>query len=109
MFRSTTSEQYEHPADRFWRAFIATLQLFPPTTNLFGAVASAVLEPSQEFRAEPCSAGYLREQGVPVVGFSPIRNTPPLERAHDENLHVDVFLEGIRVCECALKELANLI
>ena len=106
IFRSTKSERL---ADRLYRALIAALERFPIETNSTGAVASAVLEPSQEIRAEPSDAGFLREQGVPVVGFSPIRRTPPLERSHDEYLHVDAFLEGIGVCECVLKELANLV
>ena len=56
-----------------------------------------------------CTDGrYLREAGVPVVGFSPMRRTPALLHCHDEYLPVDVFLEGIRVYERLLPALANL-
>ena len=51
---------------------------------------------------------YLREQGLPVIGFSPIRRSPILLHCHDEYLPVDVFLEGIRVYERLIPALANL-
>ena len=48
------------------------------------------------------------EASVPVLGFSPMRRKPVLLHCHDEYLPVDVFLEGIRVYERLLPELANL-
>lgn len=51
---------------------------------------------------------YLRESGYPVIGFSPMRNTPILLHDNDEFLSKDVFLEGVEVyCEL-IPALANL-
>ena len=51
---------------------------------------------------------HLREKGVPIVGISPLRNTPMLLHAHDEFLSVERFLEGLRVYELLIPSLANL-
>lgn len=51
---------------------------------------------------------YLREIGIPVLGFSPIRKQPILLHDHDERLHKDVFLEGIDVYVKLVAALANM-
>ncbi|CAF1037061.1 unnamed protein product [Adineta ricciae] len=48
---------------------------------------------------------YLRDCGYPVIGFSPMINTPVLLHDHNEYLHQDVFLRGI---EIYVKLIANL-
>ena len=50
---------------------------------------------------------HLREMGVPVVGFSPIRRTPLLSHANDEYLSLDVFLEGLQQMQRVVEALAN--
>ncbi|KAJ8920152.1 hypothetical protein NQ315_011812 [Exocentrus adspersus] len=40
---------------------------------------------------------YLREKGVPALGFSPISKTPILLHANDEYLGVSTFLKGIDI------------
>ncbi|KAK6640101.1 hypothetical protein RUM43_008378 [Polyplax serrata] len=50
---------------------------------------------------------YCREVGIPVIGFSPIINTPVLLHAHDEFLNKDVFLSGIEVYERVIPAVAN--
>ncbi|CAM9877235.1 unnamed protein product [Choristocarpus tenellus] len=42
---------------------------------------------------------FLRELGVPAVGFSPIRNTPILLHDHNEYIEKTVFNDGIQVYE----------
>lgn len=42
-------------------------------------------------------ARHLRRIGVPVLGFTAIRNTPILAHAHDEYIPEKIFLEGIEV------------
>jgi aminoacylase len=39
----------------------------------------------------------IREIGIPVIGFSPINNTPILLHDHDEYLGVETFLKGIEI------------
>ncbi|XP_017778468.1 PREDICTED: aminoacylase-1-like [Nicrophorus vespilloides] len=40
---------------------------------------------------------YLRQLGIPALGFSPINNTPVLLHDDDEYLNADVFLKGIEI------------
>ena len=40
---------------------------------------------------------YLRNNGYPAIGFSPMINTPVLLHDHNEYLHKDVFLRGIEI------------
>lgn len=50
---------------------------------------------------------YVREVGIPALGFSPIVNTPVLLHDHDEFLNEKVFLEGIKIYEELLQAVAN--
>ncbi|XP_059487920.1 aminoacylase-1-like [Neocloeon triangulifer] len=50
---------------------------------------------------------YVREVGIPALGFSPIVNTPVLLHDHDEFLNEKVFLHGIKIYEELLKAVAN--
>ncbi|KAI8044289.1 aminoacylase-1-like isoform X2 [Drosophila gunungcola] len=40
---------------------------------------------------------YVRQMGIPALGFSPINNTPVLLHNHDEYLRADTYLHGIQV------------
>lgn len=40
---------------------------------------------------------YLRDEGFPAIGFSPMIHTPVLLHDHNEYLHQDVFLHGIEI------------
>ncbi|KRX95140.1 Aminoacylase-1, partial [Trichinella pseudospiralis] len=44
---------------------------------------------------------------IPAYGFSPIIKTPVLLHDNDERLNKDVYLEGIRIYEQLIEELAN--
>lgn len=46
--------------------------------------------------------------GVPVIGFSPMNNTPVLLHANDEFLNKDIFLRGIQIYEQIIPAVANL-
>ncbi|CAH0626770.1 unnamed protein product [Chrysodeixis includens] len=50
---------------------------------------------------------YLRHQGIPMINFAPIMNSKLLVHAHDETIHVDVFLRGIDVMTDVVKALGN--
>ncbi|XP_045474119.1 aminoacylase-1-like [Harmonia axyridis] len=51
---------------------------------------------------------YLREIGIPAIGFSPINNTPVLLHDNDEFIGVDTFLKGIDIYCKIISKLANL-
>ncbi|XP_015601139.1 aminoacylase-1 [Cephus cinctus] len=40
---------------------------------------------------------YIRDVGIPAIGFSPMNNTTILLHDHDEHLNKDVFLRGIEI------------
>lgn len=50
---------------------------------------------------------YLRAEGVPALGFSPMNRTPILLHDHDERLHENVFLQGIDIYMQLLTALAS--
>ncbi|XP_041458481.1 aminoacylase-1-like isoform X2 [Lytechinus variegatus] len=50
---------------------------------------------------------YIRALGIPVLGFSPINNTPILLHDHNEFLNEDVFLRGIDIYESIIAAIAN--
>ncbi|CAM9295733.1 unnamed protein product [Ectocarpus sp. 12 AP-2014] len=50
---------------------------------------------------------YLRELGIPALGFSPMRNTPILLHDHNEYIAQDVFMDGIEVYERLITALAS--
>jgi len=50
---------------------------------------------------------YLREVGIPAIGFSPMNNTPILLHDHDEFLNETVFLRGIDIFEDIIANIAD--
>ncbi|CAF0741611.1 unnamed protein product [Adineta steineri] len=50
---------------------------------------------------------YLRGEGYPAIGFSPMINTPILLHDHNEYLHKDVFLHGIEIYVKLIENLTN--
>ena len=66
--------------------------------------------PAKDIEPEIFPAGtdsrFIRELGIPALGFSPMRKTPVLLHDHDEFLHKDIFLEGIAVYEKLIPALA---
>jgi aminoacylase len=48
---------------------------------------------------------FLRQVGIPALGFSPMRQTPVLLHEHNEYLTRNVFLEGCNVYEKLLPSL----
>merc|ERR1711892_1633441 len=50
---------------------------------------------------------YLRELGIPAIGFSPMNNTPILLHDHNEFLNETVFLKGIDIFEDIIENVAN--
>lgn len=60
-----------------------------------------------EMLASTTDARFMRSLGIPVFGFSPMKNTPILLHDHNEFLKDTVYLEGITVYECIIKSLSS--
>ena len=52
-------------------------------------------------------SAYLREIGIPAIGFSPMPNTPVLLHDHNEFLNEDIFLRGIDIFEDIIENVAS--
>jgi aminoacylase len=50
---------------------------------------------------------YLREVGIPAIGFSPMPHTPTLLHDHNEFLNEATFLRGIDVFVDLIANLAD--
>ena len=50
---------------------------------------------------------YLRQIGIPSLGFSPMPNTPPLLHDHNERLNEKIFLKGIEIFQDVVAEMAD--
>lgn len=51
---------------------------------------------------------YIRNVGIPAIGFSPMNNTPILLHDNDEFLKADVYLRGIEIYKEIITSIANL-
>ncbi|KAJ7001928.1 aminoacylase-1-like isoform X2 [Populus alba x Populus x berolinensis] len=54
-------------------------------------------------------ARYIRERGLPAIGFSPMANTPILLHDHNEFLNQDEYLKGINIYESIIKAYASYV
>ncbi|QHN82423.1 aminoacylase-1-like [Arachis ipaensis] len=59
-----------------------------------------------EVFASTTDARFLRKNVIPVLGFSPMRNTPILLHDHNEHLRETVYLKGIEVYESLISSLS---
>ncbi|KAG6714752.1 hypothetical protein I3842_05G217600 [Carya illinoinensis] len=69
------------------------------------AVGGKLAKP--EILASTTDARYIRQLGIPVLGFSPMKNTPILLHEHNEFLEDTVYLEGIEVYESIIRYLSS--
>ncbi|XP_065881955.1 uncharacterized protein [Euphorbia lathyris] len=60
-----------------------------------------------EILASTTDARYIRQLGIPALGFSPMTNTPILLHEHNEFLEESVFLKGIEVYEHIISALSS--
>ncbi|XP_055618069.1 aminoacylase-1-like [Toxorhynchites rutilus septentrionalis] len=81
------------------------------TNHFWMAFKAAVNEMGIAIRTHVCpgatDARFLRELGIPAVGFSPMNNTPTLLHDHDEFLHAETFLRGIEIYKKLITAVAN--
>nr|XP_039268266.1 aminoacylase-1A-like [Styela clava] len=90
--QSTTKADDTNP---WWKAFTSTLK-------------KRGVEVTKEIFSGATDGRYLRERGYPVIGFSPMRNTPVLLHDNNEFLNENVFIEGIDVYCDIIPAIANL-
>ncbi|XP_047323400.1 aminoacylase-1 [Impatiens glandulifera] len=60
-----------------------------------------------EILSSTTDSRYIRQLGIPCLGFSPMKNTPILLHDHNEHLKDTVFLEGIEVYASIFKSLSS--
>ncbi|CAI9114613.1 OLC1v1015371C1 [Oldenlandia corymbosa var. corymbosa] len=60
-----------------------------------------------EILASTTDARFMRQLGIPTLGFSPMKNTPILLHDHNEFLKDSVFLEGIKVYKSIIRSLTS--
>ncbi|CAL0317915.1 unnamed protein product [Lupinus luteus] len=60
-----------------------------------------------EILASTTDARFIRRKGIPVLGFSPMKNTPILLHDHNEHLQETVYLKGIEVYESLISSLSS--
>jgi len=62
-----------------------------------------------EILASTTDARFVREQGIPAFGFSPMANTPILLHDHNEFLNEGEYLKGIKVYAEIIESLSSFI
>ncbi|XP_028787915.1 aminoacylase-1-like [Neltuma alba] len=60
-----------------------------------------------EILSSTTDARYIRQTGIPVLGFSPMSNIPILLHDHNEHLRDTVYLKGIKVYESVISSLSS--
>jgi len=88
-----------------------TLTSTQPGNMWWDAFSSACQAQQMKIQCEIFPAGtdsrFLREIGLPALGFSPINQTPILLHDHNEFLDENIFLRGIDIYEAIIPSLAN--
>ncbi|OWM90166.1 aminoacylase-1 [Punica granatum] len=69
------------------------------------AVGGKLAKP--EILSSTSDSRYIRQMGIPALGFSPMTNTPILLHDHNEFLQDKVFLKGIEVYESIISSLSS--
>ncbi|KAM3961581.1 aminoacylase-1 [Aphomia sociella] len=82
------------------------------TVPFWNVLKTAITKAGFDIRCIVCpgatDARYVRKQGVPAIGLSPLLNTPILLHAHDERIHVEVYKTGIDIMEKIILAIANI-
>jgi aminoacylase len=52
-------------------------------------------------------ARFLRQLGIPAIGFAPMSNIPIKAHAHDEFLPASMYLQGIEIYKKLIEFIAN--
>ncbi|KAK4276748.1 hypothetical protein QN277_014861 [Acacia crassicarpa] len=60
-----------------------------------------------EILASTTDSRFVRQKGIPVLGFSPMTNTPILLHDHNEHLQDTVYMRGIKIYESLISSLSS--
>ncbi|XP_067932057.1 aminoacylase-1-like [Watersipora subatra] len=82
------------PEDKWWKAFTTALN------NCNVAYTKEIFPAGTDSR-------YLRQLGLPALGFSPMNHTPILLHDHNEFLNERIFLDGIQTMRAVIESVAN--
>jgi len=82
------------PEDPFWAGFCR-------------AMAKQSMKKEPQVFSAGTDARYLRGNGVPTIGFSPINKTPVLLHDHNEFINEKTFLRGIEIFQQLITEVAS--
>ncbi|KAK9163948.1 hypothetical protein Syun_004850 [Stephania yunnanensis] len=74
-------------------------------SNAIVAAGGKLAKP--EILASTTDARFLRQRGIPTLGFSPMTNTPILLHDHNEFLKDTVYLRGIEIYEHIISALSS--
>lgn len=105
-------------AEKIEIEFLVKEPFCPPTktddSNIYWkAFKDATDELKMKIKPQVFPAGtdsaYVRAVGIPVIGFSPMINTPVLLHDHDEFLQADVYLRGIEIYKKIIENIANAV
>ncbi|CAN8320754.1 unnamed protein product [Cochlearia groenlandica] len=95
--------------DRFGRPVMTPTNDSNPWWSIFKQAVEAtggkLADP--EILASTTDSRYIRSLGIPVLGFSPMVNTPILLHDHNEFLKDTVFMKGIEVYESVISALSS--
>ncbi|XP_056129624.1 aminoacylase-1A-like isoform X1 [Lampris incognitus] len=80
--------------DPWWNAFSITCKAMNMTLE-------------KEIFPAATDSRFIREVGIPAIGFSPMHRTPILLHDHNEYLNEQIFLQGINVYEKLIPALAS--
>ncbi|KAF0683684.1 Aste57867_24246 [Aphanomyces stellatus] len=72
-------------------------QVNPHCAKFLAACAKLGMDVELEVFPAATDSRFLRQIGVPSLGFSPMNNTEVLLHEHNERLHKDTFLRGIQL------------
>ncbi|ONK67211.1 uncharacterized protein A4U43_C06F17650 [Asparagus officinalis] len=92
------------------RPLITTTDDSNPWWSAFkeAVIASGGKLQKPEILRSTTDARFMRQLGIPTLGFSPMANTPILLHEHNEFLNDTVFLKGIKVYEHVIRALSSL-
>jgi len=112
MLRTWMKEAGEGLEMRFLQKFTdQTLTSTAPEDPWFSALTAGFKKHNLKTRNEIFPAGtdsrFLRQVGIPAIGFSPMPNTPTLLHDHNEFLNEKIFLDGIDVFVDLISNLGN--
>lgn len=85
----------DEASNLWWKTFVASAE-------------EMGLDVSAEVFPGATDSRFLREKGIPALGFSSMNNTPVLMHDHNEYLNESVFLRGIDILYKIVLDVANL-